>query len=211
MSRSSIAFPGHGRSEEPEWTVWVAILICLVLGWAISQNITNRNEIHSDVAGGSVTIPAYWIKTSEDGAVFAATDLRGGSYGSRVSVRTAPKADLLPTSVTPAEAPPADADMLSSAATNWSLIRGQDLEGYRILEITETTVGERPAVSIEYAYLTDPPQAVGTGAMPGLMHAIDTVVASGDQFAILTVAVEAGDDDQLTDLNNRILSNWQVP
>jgi hypothetical protein len=191
--------------------MWLTVALCLAIGWLIASGVLGRTESVGDVAGGALRIPTSWVRTSEDGAVFAATDVNGGAYGSRISVRTATSADLVPPNAFPADQPPSPEATLNLAATNWSLIRGQDLEGYRILRIEPTTVAGRPAMAIEYAYLTDPPQAVGAGLMPGLMHAIDTVVANGDQFTILTVAVEQGNEGQLIDLNNRTLAGWQVP
>jgi hypothetical protein len=47
--------------------------------------------------------------------------------------------------------------------------------------------------------------------MPALMHAIDTVIASGDQYTILTVAVDQSGDDSLADLNARIQAGSQLP
>jgi hypothetical protein len=198
---SSISLPGRGRSEEPEWTVWLTVLISLLIGWVIMSTVIGRVETVANVAGGSLTIPASWIKTKEEGAAFAATDFDAGSYGSRVAVRQVPKADLI-TAMGP--------DTLDTAAANWSVVRGQNLEGYRILRIEPVKLQGRDAVAIEYAYLTDPPEGTA-GAMPGLMHAIDTVVASGDQFAILTVAVDQSGGDDLLTLNSRLQNGWQVP
>ncbi|GAB4125006.1 MAG: hypothetical protein Fur005_43440 [Roseiflexaceae bacterium] len=202
---SKIALPGYGQAEEPEWTVWLTVLVALLLGWILATSVTGSNETISDAAIGSIQVPSSWVPTSEDGALIAATDIDAGSYGSRVSVRSASKADLLPTR---------SGETLEAAATNWSVLRGQNLEGYRILQITETSVAGRPAVAIEYAYLTDPPEGLASGVMPALMHAIDTVVASGDGFAILTVAVDQSSQsssDSLDALNSRIVAGWQVP
>jgi hypothetical protein len=174
----------------------------LLIGWVIATTVSGRTETFADVAGGSLTIPATWVKTKEAGAVFAATDLNAGTYGTRVSVRQASQADLLPQR---------SGDTLEAAASNWILIRSPELEGYRVLEITPTTLQGRNAVTIEYAYLTDPPQGGGTGVMPGLMHAVDTIVASGDGFVILTVATERGNDTALEQLVATAQAGWQIP
>jgi hypothetical protein len=198
----AMGMPGEGRSEEPEWVVWLTVVICLLIGWVIATTVSGRTETVPDGAGGSITIPATWIKTKEAGALFAATDLNAGTYGSRISVRQVSKADLLP---------PRSGDTLEVAASNWTLIRSPELEGYRVLQIAPTTIQGRNAVAIEYAYLTDPPQGGGTGVMPGLMHAIDTIVASGDGFVILTVATEQGDDTALEQLLATAQAGWQIP
>jgi hypothetical protein len=199
---TSMTLPGHGQSEEPEWVVWLTVIISLLLGWVIMTTVTGRTETVTNIAGGSITIPATWIKTKEDGAVFAATDLNAGTYGSRISIRQAARADLMP---------PRSGDSLEAAATNWTLIRSPELEGYRVLAIEPMQLQGRDAVTVEYAYLTDPPEGSGLGMMPGLMHAVDTVVASGDGFVILTVASEAGNDAALNDLVASAQAGWQIP
>jgi hypothetical protein len=199
---STFAIAGRGKSEEPEWTVWLTVLICLLIGWVIMTTVTGRTDAVTDGAGNTVRVPATWVKTSEDGALLGAADLTAGAYGSRVSVRQAARADLLPER---------SGDQLEAAASNWTLIRSQELEGYRVLEIQTTTLQGRPAVTVEYAYLTDPPEGLAAGAMPALMHAVDTIMASGEGFAILTVATDQTSDESLTALVSTMQSGWQVP
>lgn len=199
---STFSLPGQGHSEEPEWVVWLTVAISLLLGWVLATSVTGRVINHTNIAGGSLAVPASWVKTQEDGAAFAAADLRQGAFGSRVSVRQVATADLIPNR---------SDNNLQTAASNWSLLRSQQLEGYRILQIVPTTVKGRDAVLIEYAYLTDPPEGMAGGVMPALMHALDTVVASGDQYSILTVAVDQISEDQLETLNTQIQSGWQLP
>lgn len=199
---SAFAFTGQGTSEEPEWTVWLTVLICLLVGWVVMTSVTGRVEAVADGAGNAVRVPATWVKTSEDGALLGAADLTAGAYGSRVSVRRASREDLLPAR---------SGDQLEAAASNWTLIRSQDLEGYRVLEIQTTAIQGRPAVTVEYAYLTDPPEGLASGAMPALMHAVDTIVVSGDGFAILTVAVDQSGDDALPSLVSTMQAGWQIP
>lgn len=198
---SSISLPGRGRTEEPEWTVWLTVLICLLIGWVITTTITGQTE-SEQIAGGVVRYPASWIKTKEDGALFAATDLNNGSYGARVSVRQANKADLIGAR---------GQDTLDTAALGWTVLRSQELEGYRVLKIDQVRLQNRDAITIEYAYVTDAPEGQAAGVMPALMHAIDTVIASGDQYTILTVAVDQSGEDMLSDLNARIQAGTQLP
>jgi hypothetical protein len=201
MTRTSLTFPGQNRTEEPEWTVWLTVLICLVLGWVLMTTVIGRTQTH-DSAAGSLAYPQNWVPTQEDGAAFAAIDLDAGPYGSRVIVRQVPKTDLI-TSLSP--------DTLETAAASWSVLRSRDLEAYRILGIGPTTVDGRDAISVEYVYLTDPPEGTAGGVIPAIMHGIDTVVASGEQFSILSVAVDQNGTDDLTTLNNRLLAGWRAP
>ncbi len=199
---TSITLPGQGKSEEPEWVVWLTLIICLLIGWVAMTTVTGRTETVANVAGGSIRIPDKWIKTKEAGAVFAATNLNTGAYGARISVRQITKADILPGS---------SGEELGTAANNWTLLRSPDLEGYRVLNIEPIKLQGRDAITIEYAYLTDPPEGGSSGGMPALMHAIDTVIASGDSYAILTVAVEQSNDAMLNDLVASTQAGWQIP
>jgi hypothetical protein len=198
---TAIRLPGRDQSEEPEWTVWLTVIICLLIGWAIMNTVTNKTST-AQVAGGSIRFPATWVKTNEPGALFGATDLDSGSYGARVSIRQAAKADLVG---------PRGQNSLDAAASGWTVVRSQDLEGYRILKIDPIKLKDRDAIAIEYAYLTDPPEGQASGVMPALMHAIDTVVASGDNYTIVTVAVDQSSGDDLADLNTRLLADTQLP
>jgi hypothetical protein len=201
MTRTSIAFPGTGRSEEPEWTVWLTVLICLVLGWVIMTTVVGRTQLNESAAG-RLAYPASWVPTREEGATFAATDLDAGPYGSRVSIRQVAKTDLITTR---------SSDTLDTAAASWAVLRSRDLEGYRVLSITPTTVANRDAIAVEYAYVTNPPEGAASGVIPAVMHGIDTVVASGEQFSILSTVVDQNSGDDLAALNARMLANWQAP
>jgi hypothetical protein len=100
---------------------------------------------------------------------------------------------------------------LQNAAANWVLQRQNDLSGYRSLNVSQVAggVGGKPAVNIEYAYLRDP--QFGGGGMPGLMHGIDTLVQSGDNFAIMSFAVESSRFKNQKSLYDKILAGWRIP
>jgi hypothetical protein len=124
-----------------------------------------------------------------------------------VSVRAVPKNDLLP-----------GGGSLVDAATSWSLTRNDSLVGARILSITEGTVNGREAAMVEYAYLASSPGGSAEGAMPGLMHAVDTLVLAGDTYQILTFAAESHDFTAVTtrrppffrNVYDDVRRSWQV-
>jgi hypothetical protein len=164
----------------------------------------------------SLTYPATWAAANEDGALFAAADLRrGGAAPARISVREVPKAQLAPAINTGGE------QTLTDAATAWSLQRGRNLTAYRVIGITPTTVNGREAVDVEYAYVSSGQglAGMGGGGLPVLVRAADTVVASGDSYAILTFAADSAEWDRLNtgqfprfrSVHDSILSSWRVP
>jgi hypothetical protein len=203
---ASLPLPGYGRQEESELVVYLTVAVGLLIGLAVQWSVVSRTE--TVTAGGSVlSYPASWQRVAEDGALVAAADRsRGGLYGARVSVREVPKAELLPGGGT-----------LADAATNWSLSRSDQLVGYRILSIAERTANGREVATVEYAYLASSPGGSADGAMPGLMHAIDTLVLSGETYQILSFAAEGQEFTMMTtrrpplfqNVYDRLLRSWQ--
>jgi hypothetical protein len=183
----SLALPGRGRQEESEAAVYLTVIIAIVIGLVVQWSVVGR-VVSASAGGSTLSYPASWQRVAEEGALLAAADRnRGGMFGTRVSVRAVPKRDLLP----------GDGSLVD-AATNWSLTRSDALVGYRILTITEGAVDGREAAKVEYAYLASSPGGAADGAMPGLMHAIDTMVMAGDTYQILTFAAESHDFPTLT-------------
>jgi hypothetical protein len=83
--------------------------------------------------------------------------------------------------------------------------------GYRVLGIEKTTVQGREAMRVESAYLLDSSLGTSTNALPGLMHAVDTLVLSGDKFYILSYAAESSQFDRLRSTEDRLFSSWHIP
>jgi hypothetical protein len=201
----SIAVPWRGRTQEPEWPVLLTVAVALLLGWLIQSAVLGRMQTAA-VGSSSVTYPARWVATTESGAAFAAADLNfGGIFAPRVSVRQVAKSELMP----PEGLPAAREWSLVDAATAWSVQRGAELAGYRILAIERTQVQGQEAARVEFAYLAEAPQGSASGVLPAVMHAVDTLVTSGEQVHILTFAAEKGEFARLAGLRQRLLSGWQ--
>ena len=202
MART-VATP-RGRTQEPEWAVLLTVAAALIIGFVL-QMVIQQQTATGPVGAGAVLYPAGWAQIEEEGAGFAAADLNGsGPLGPRVSLREFDKATLLPSLIGPE-------GTLRDAATNWSLQRGKDLVGYRVLDITETRVQGREAYNVESAYLLESTLGAGTNGMPGLMHGVDTVVESGDKYYILTFAAEASQFDNVSSVHERLLNDWRIP
>ncbi len=190
---------GKGKLEEPEWVVWLVVAIGLVLGGLLGIYLTGQVKTVS-IEKVSLTYPATWTVTSDPGAIFAAYDMQGGGvFGTRVSLRQKPKADLYPAQGT-----------FDDAAANWALQRQRELSGFRLLNIERAQVLGRDSAVIEYSYLLDSPSST-PGMMPALMHAIDTIVVGGDQVYGLSFAAESHQYDQVRSLNDQIVAGWRVP
>lgn len=216
---SQFAFPGQNRTDEPEWVVWLTVLLALIAGWVLMTLVTGQVQKVTTNAG-TISIPSSWATIREEGTTFSATD-RNAS-GSRVSMRQVAKADLIG-----ALGP----DTLETAASNWAVLRSNDLEGFRVLNIeavqllqngqiirtpegvaqAEPVAGATPAMLVEYAYLANPSESVGANVMPVLFHAIDTLVAKDTQFTVLSIAVDQSSNPQLNALHEQMLKSWVRP
>jgi hypothetical protein len=191
-----------GGIDRREWLVWVIVILGVLIGWGIQSSVASQMAT-AQADATSVSYPATWRKIQEKDALFAAADLDSGIYGPRVSVRKIAKKDLLPSSGT-------DNPGLGDPATAWSLRRGQNTAGYRILDIRPVRLHGREATHVEIVYLADPPHGQ-TNIAPGLMHAVDTLVAAGDQFYVFTFAAETHRFNDLKRLHEQLLAGWRLP
>lgn len=193
--------PGQGEHEEPEWVVWLTVAVALALGLLLYFVVAQQSTV---AAAGSSTLthPAGWTKYNEKGSLFAVADsARGGPFATRVVVRQVAQSDILRIK---------DAQ-LTDVATAWSFDRKAGLVGYRMLNKSTTRLQGRDAAQIEYAYLMDAPGGAAPGGMPALMRAVDTIIASGDQYYILTFAAEQSEYPRLDAVRQQILDSWRVP
>lgn len=200
MSQQTVAVvTKRSRGQEPEWLVVLTVALAVILGLALQYAVSVRS-LSASVGSTTLSYPAGWVRTSEEGAQFAAADLnRGGAYAPRVSVREFAKTDLVPLS-----------GDLYEAALNWSVQKGENLVGYRVLDIQPVTLAGRPAYNIETAYLMDDALGSGTNNVPGLMHAVDTVVESRDKYYVLNFATEQTQFARQRDLHNTLLAGWRI-
>ncbi|MBI4786884.1 MAG: PrsW family intramembrane metalloprotease [Chloroflexi bacterium] len=187
---------GEGKSEEPEWIVWLVVAVGLIAAWVLGSAVMGQTRTATS-GKMTLTYPASWAQTTEQGAAFAAYDFeRGGIFGTRVSMRQKPIGDYLPAQGT-----------LDDAAANWALERQDQLLSFHLLNIIPTQIQGRAGAKLEYAYLLDPPQG---SSMPALMRAVDTLVVSGDQLLALSFAAESHQFASLDGLYDQLLAGWRV-
>lgn len=201
------------RVQEPQWVVYLTAAVALVIGLGLQFFVNNQTQTGT-VGASSIAYPQSWVQTTEPGADFAAADLNnGGPYGARVSLRALAKTALVSARLLNQTQPaaPTPSELLTAGATTWSVQRGQDLVGYRVLGLNKTTVQGHEAINVESAYLSDSTLGASTNALPGLIHAVDTVTLSGDTFYILSYAVESSQFDRLSGLHDRLLAGWKIP
>jgi hypothetical protein len=205
LSSMAIA-PARRQTNEPEWAVWLTVAIALVLGLLLMMQTTGQTQ-SQQVGNSTIVYPASWVATKDPNADFAAADLQaGGAFGARVSVSS------VDTTTLQGRSGSLGGIGLREAAQAWSLIRAKQLESYRVLGITQSTLQGRDAYNIESAYVQEPTLGGGsTNTVPGLMHAVDTMVQSGGKYYILSFAAQQTQFDSLQDLHNKLLADWKLP
>lgn len=184
-----VAEPKPRRGHEPEWPVWLMVGVALLLGLSLQAWAMGRTETVSEGAV-TLTYPASWSLSHTSGdELFTAIDRQhGGVFAPQLAVQRLPR-----------EMPSLAGAGPVSIATTWSIRRARDLSGYRALSIEPTTVAGREAARIDYGYLDAGPMGSASGAMPGLMRAIDTIVSDSQGYLVITVAAEHTEFSALTE------------
>ncbi len=179
--------------EEPEWVVWLTVMIALLIGFVLQYTVTNRMRAMT-IGDSTISYPASWSLISRDKSGFTAADVTtGGPFAPRISFHQLDQRVLLP-----------GGGMLYNAGVNWSVKKREEHDGYRLLEIKNVKVQGRDALQLESAFLMD----VGTNRMPGLMRSVDTLVLDGKTFRILSFSAEQNQFDQLEPLRKQMMASW---
>lgn len=185
--------------DEPEWPVWLTVVVALALGALLYRSVTER-AVEAPYAGGRLSVPAAWLPATDAAADLALVAVGGRAHGARAAVRTVPRAALFADST-------GGGDTLEDAARAWSMSRGRGLTGYRVLALEPAEGPEgRPAQRMTYAYLEEP---AGSGGLPTLVRADDVVVEAGVAYQVLTVSAPSDAFDAASGLRRRLVAGWR--
>ncbi len=186
------------RGQEPEWVVWLTVLVLLAIGAAAGFVVTHRTATYSQ-AGATFQYPADWIAwTDEDPAVIAAVgeSIDRGPFSASVRIRRLPVSDISTA-----------AQNLGDLALKWSDSQAGALTGYRVLNIEPASVGGRSAVKLAYAYVAD---VGGPRSLPIVARGEDILLMHGDQAQIITWRAAADDYDHQAPIWQRILASLKL-
>lgn len=206
MSRAAKIYDRQAIRQEPEWLVVVTV----ILGVALGVFVLNRS-LNATVAAPSNALryPAGWAEATVEGSTFAVEDRTNPPFGARVSLHELPLRQVLN-----------DTQTLEDAAAGWSITRGQGVEGYRVLGLNTATVNGRPAMQVEWAAFANPPEGQAAGALPAVLHGLDTLVTTtGDSgtgataggFQVLSFSSDQGGWDGTANVRQQLLRDWRVP
>ena len=186
-----------GRAEEPEWVVWAAVIVLLVIGLLVRGTIEGRVTRFSE-NGVTLSYPAGWSVQSgeEPGQLLHVADSLSPALASTgVTVRRIAAVEL-----------GRNVQSVGDMALMWSNRQGQDLLGYNVLGIEPMKVRGQDAVAIDYAYVIQPPGA----GIPVIIRAEDILLQAGDQVTIISFAATADEYEAQADTWQQVLASLDV-
>jgi hypothetical protein len=168
--------------EEPEWVVWVLVIVALVAGWFLKGAFQYQMDVFTDPDTGlTFRYPASWFLESnqaqigDEGVILTVSDAHSESaFNTAFSVRLKAVEEET-TAVDQAEM--------------WIMRRGEELTKYRVLSKELSQVAGQEAVTIDYGYVEDPLRSSALrGSLPVVVRAVDVVFIRDSKVYTLTFA-----------------------
>ncbi len=187
--------------EEPEWVVWVLVIVALVVGWFLKGAFQYQTEVFTDPDSGlTFRYPASWFLESnqaqigDEGVILTVSDAHSESaFNTTFSVRIK-KVEEETTAVDQAEL--------------WILQRGEGLTKYRVLSKELSQVAGQEAVTIDYGYVEDPLRSSAMSvSLPVVVRAVDVVLVRDNQVYVLTFAADQLVFDEASKTLERLLNS----
>jgi len=159
--------PGRAHWKSHDYTIYLALVILLALGWGVRASAEGREKTFADPQGTfHLKYPARWLPTAGAGSLLEVEDpLSGGLAPTRLVVSRGP----LPTDQ--------GLDQIAQAEV---LARARQLDFYRVLSSDPKSVGGRQAVAIEYAFVADPQEGVlAAERIPVVVRGVEVIIPAG--------------------------------
>ncbi len=170
--------------EEPEWVVWVLVIVALVVGWFLKGAFQYQMEVFTDPDRGlTFQHPANWFLESnqaqigDEGVILTVSDAQSESaFNTTFSVRV--------------KAVEENATAVEQAEL-WIIRRGEELTKYRVLSKELSQVAGQEAVTIDYGYVEDPLRSSALSvSLPVVVRAVDVLFIRDNQAYVLTFAAD---------------------
>jgi hypothetical protein len=188
------------RAEEPEWLVWLLVVVLLGVGLLARTVVLNRTKTFNGSAA-SVSYPAAWIALNKQDAneMFAAGQpFDSGLFPARFSLLQMPASSVS-----------ANAKSLGDFALQWSDRGSRDLLAYKVLDIEPVRVAGQDAVRIDYVYVGEPALAA-PNSIPVVARGADILVKRGDNLTVVRLNAASDAFDGLAGTWNRILNSLEL-
>lgn len=179
MTTSSMNIRRLIGAEEPEWIVWVLVIVLLGAGLALRGSVEGRTQ---QFTGGGITVsyPADWVDNADGSVLLNAGATFSGRAPTSVQVRQVAVTAIGQKLKT-----------MSDIALAWSAGHNKEFDAYSALRVEPTTLGGKDAVLIEYAYVAPPLVGAASTGVPVIARARDYLVRQGDTVTVLTLVAEA--------------------
>lgn len=173
-------------------------LVVLALGASLTLKslVLGQRAIFTDPdAHLSLQYPASWAPYTEKGTLLSIRDLRSQSrFKAIFSVAVT---DLESEAVRPVQ------EMVVPSTVE----RGQELMGYRVLDIAETQIDGLEAAEITYTYVDHGVDSHLQSALPVVVKAVDVLVIHQDRLYVFSFAAPAATFDQQSSTLDAILNS----
>jgi hypothetical protein len=191
---------GRGSEEEPEWPVWVLVVVMLGIGLLAKTVVINRTTAfaHGNV---SVSYPAAWTALSKQGEnelLNVGEPFDSGLFPARFSLLQLPVTDIS-----------TNAQSLGDFALKWSDDGARDLLAYRVLSIEPIQVRGKDAVRVDYVYVADPALAT-PNSIPIVAQGADVLMREGDNMTIARLVAASDAFDGLGRVWDRLLGSLEL-
>lgn len=200
MTTNSMALPRRARrSEEPEWVVWLVVILLLVAGFFLKISIEGRTRTFNG-SGVSISYPDGWVQlTGEGQLLYVADPFSSAQFPTGVTIRQLPVEEVGRNLVT-----------IGDVAAAWAMRQGQDKQVYRVLNIEPAIINGQNAVRVEYAFVPQTAPGGQTNTVPVVARAQDYLVQRGESLTVFTLAAAASVFEANADLWQSILDTVQI-
>lgn len=188
------------RTEEPEWLVWLLVLVLLAVG-LIARTIVVNRAITATAGTVTVRYPATWTALEKQGAdelLNVGESFDSGLFPARFSLFQMPVTSIS-----------TRAQSLGDFALSWSNRGAKDLLGYKVLGIDPLKVRGKDAVRVDYAYVADPALAT-PNSIPVVAHGSDVLIQQGDTMTVARFVASSDAFQSLGGAWDGILNSLEV-
>lgn len=178
------------RSLRYDIPVFSIVVIALAVGWLLKGTVEGARATYSSQDGRlSLEYPVSWTAFDEKETLLTIRDLRSEGV---VKVALRIKTREL--------APDSDTSVLE-LITPYSVEKGEQLSGFRILSIEERELANMEAVEIVYAYIDTLTESSNQLAVPVVVRGVDVLSILDDTlYAFTFVAPSEGFTDEMVTL-----------
>jgi hypothetical protein len=187
------------RAEEPEWIVWLAVIVLLAAGLLLKNSVEGRTQNFS-ASGVSLSYPAEWVQlTKADQLLYAADPFSSAQFPTGVLVRQIPVTEV-----------GRNLSTIGDFAVAWAVVEARDKQVYRTLGIEPVTVNGQEVIVVNYAYVPETAEGGQASSLPVVARAQDFLFLRNQTLTVVTLAANANVFETESDAWQAILDTVQV-